>query len=185
MCKCKSVKILKIFFPAALLLFAAACAPAGGTAISPAVQKMLDKAAIEELVIEYYSQLGTGGKGFGDYYVEDSVLDVDGRIAKGREEIENLYIIAGEGEDAPTALGGTFRMLLTNILITVNNDSAKGDMFWIGIHAATPKALPVIIEHGRENDEFIKRNGQWYFKHRMITSDSGLSGIFVESYIQR
>ena len=176
---------MSMFFSAVLLLFAAACTNAGRTDVSPAVQELLDKAAIQELVVEYYSQLGTGGKGFGDYYVEDSVLDVDGRVAKGREEIENLYKMAGEGEDAPSALGGTFRMTLANILINVNGDSASGSMIWIGIHAAGPKALPSIIEHGRENDEFIKRNGKWYFKHRMITSDSGLSGIFVESYIQR
>jgi len=182
---CESTKILKTLFPVALLLFAAACAPAGQPAVSPAIQDLLDKAAIQELAVEYYSHLGTGGKGFSDYYVEDSVLDVDGRIAKGREEIENLYKAASAGEDSPTALGGTFRMVLANILITVNGDSAKGDMLWVGIHALTPKALPQIVEHGRENDEFVKRDGRWYFKHRMVTSDSGLSGIFVETFIQR
>jgi hypothetical protein len=181
----KSTKILKTFIPVALLLFAMSCAPAGQTAVSPAVQVLLDKTAIEDLVVEYYSQLGTGGKGFGDYYLEDSVLDVDGTVARGREEIENLYKRASAGEDSPSMQRGTFRMMLANILITVNGDSAKGDMLWVGISAATPKALPELVEHGRENDEFIKRDGRWYFKHRMITSDSGLSGIFAETYIQR
>lgn len=182
---CKSTKIFKMFFPAALLLFAAACTPAGGTASSPALQELLDKAAIEELLVDYYSQLGTGGKGFSDYYVEDSVLDVNGQIAKGSEEIENLYKLAATGTDSPTTRGGTFRMMLNNIRITVNGDSAKGDTIWVGIHSETPKSLPELIEHGRENDEFIKRDGRWYFKHRMITSDSGLSGIFAETFIQR
>ena len=76
-------------------------------------------------------------------------------------------------------------MLLNNIRITVNGDSARGDMIWMGLYSAAPKAMAEIIEHGRENDEFIKRNGRWYFKHRMVTSDSGLSGIFAETYIDR
>jgi hypothetical protein len=182
---CKSTKILKTLFPVMLLLLVAACTPAGQTAISPDVQKLIDKTAIEDLVIEYYSQLGTGGKGFADYYVEDSVLDVDGMVAKGRREVADLYKAAGADPEAPTARGGSFRMMLTNILITVNGDSAKGDMLWVGLHAAEPKALPVIIEHGRENAEFVKRDGQWYYKFRMITSDSGLDGIFVETYVPR
>ena len=158
--KYESTKILKTFFPIALLLFAAACAPAGQTATSPALQELLDKAAIEELLVDYYSQLGTGGKGFADYYVEDSVLDVDGTVARGREEIENLYKNAATGADSPSLMGGTFRMMLTNMRITVNGDSARGDMIWVGIHSPDPKAMPVLIEHGRENDEFIKRNGR-------------------------
>jgi hypothetical protein len=178
-------KILKPLFPVVLLLFATACVTTNTTtSISPAVQALLDKAAIEDMVLEYYSHLGTGGgRGFGDYFVEDSVLDVDGTIAKGQEEIENLYKRAGG--DLPTARGGTFRMLLTNIRVIVNGDSATGEMFWIGLYSATPKAMAEIIEHGREKDEFLKRDGKWYFKNRMVTSDSGLSGIFAETYIER
>jgi len=178
-------KILKTLLPVALLLFASACSPTDRTAESPALTELLDKTAIEELLVDYYSQLGTGGKGFADYYVEDSVLDVNGTIAKGREEIENLYKNAATGADSPSLMGGTFRMMLNNTRINVNGDSAKGDTIWVGIHSPEPKAKPELIEHGRENDEFIKRNGRWYFKHRMITSDSGLSGIFAETYIER
>ena len=181
----KSTKILKTFLPAALLLFMTACAASTTPALSPDIQALLDKTAIEELLVDYYSQLGTGGKGFGDYYVEDSVLDVNGRVATGREEIEDLYRQAAAGSESPTALGGTFRMMLNNMRITVNGDTAQGDMIWVGIQSPAPKAKPELIEHGRENDEFIKRDGRWYFKHRMITSDSGLSGIFVETFIQR
>jgi len=181
---CKSIKILKTLIPVALLLLVSACTPVGQTAISPEVQALLDRTAIEDLVLEYYSHLGTGGgKGFGDYFVEDSVLDVDGTVARGQAEIENLYKRAGG--DLPTARGGTFRMLLTNIRVKVNGDSATGEMIWIGLYAATVKAMPEIIEHGREKGEFVKRDGRWYFKNRMVTSDSGLSGIFAETYYPR
>ena len=185
MCICKSAKTLKALFPAALLMFAVACAPTVQTSVPPDVQELLDKAAIEELVMDYYLQLGGGGKGFSDYYVEDSVLDVDGTVAKGREEIENLYKLAATDTDSYTARAGSFRMMLNNMRIIVNGDSGTASMIWIGIHADNPKALAIIAEHGREKDEFIKRNGRWYFKYREITSDSGLTGIFAESYVPR
>jgi ketosteroid isomerase-like protein len=181
----KYTKILKILVPVTLLLFSAACATSIQTTVPPDVQELLDKAAIEELVMDYYLQLGGGGKGFSDYYLEDSVLDVDGTVAKGREEIENLYKLAATDTDSFTTREGSFRMMLNNIRIIVNGDSATGSMIWIGIHAHNPKAMAVIAEHGREKDEFIKRNGKWYFKYREITSDSGLTGIFAESYVPR
>jgi ketosteroid isomerase-like protein len=179
----KSKKILKTLFPVTLLLLITACTPVVQPAISPAVQETLDKIAIQDLMIDYYAQLGTGGKGFSDFFVEDSVLDVDGMVARGREEIENLYSAAAQ--DLPTAGEGTFSMLLTNLRINVNGDSATGDAIWVGLQAETVRSLPVVIEHGRENAEFVKRNGRWYFKNRIITSDSGLSGIFAETYIPR
>ena len=181
---CKSTKILKTFFPVALLLFAATCT-VSRTVDTSAIQELLDKAAIEELMVDYYSQLGGGGKGFSDYYVEDSVLDVDGSVARGREEIENLYKLAATDTDSATTRGGSFRMMINNIRINVNGDSATGTAIWVGIYSETAKAMAEIAEHGREKDEFVKRNGRWYYKYREITSDSGLTGIFAETYIQR
>ena len=178
-------KIFKTLFPFALLLFAATCTPAGQTAVSPDVQALLDKSAIEELMIDYYTQLGGGGKGFSDYYVDDSVLDVDGSVAKGREEIENLYKLAATDTDSATTRGGSFRMMIHNIRVSVNGDTASGSAYWVGIYSATPKAMAEIAEHGREKADFIKRDGRWYYKYREITSDSGLTGIFAETYIAR
>ncbi|MDR1726727.1 MAG: nuclear transport factor 2 family protein [Acidobacteriota bacterium] len=171
----------------ALALFASACsAPQGAApapaALAPEVQALLDKDQIGDLLTDYYTQLGTGGKGFGDYYVQDSVLDVNGQIAQGQEQIEELYKRAGEDS---VARKGTFRMMLTNITIDVKGDAATADMLWTGVNSETVEAAPVFIEQGREHDEFVKRDGRWYFKHRMITSDGGLSGIFKEKYQPR
>jgi len=179
------IKIFKMLCPATLLLFAAACTPAGQTAVSPDVQALLDKSTIEELMIDYYTQLGGGGKGFSDYYVDDSVLDVDGSVAKGREEIENLYKLAATDTDSATTREGSFRMMINNIRVSVNGDTATGSAYWVGIYSAAPKSMAEIAEHGREKAEFVKRNGRWYYKYREITSDSGLTGIFAETYISR
>jgi hypothetical protein len=44
---------------------------------------------------------------------------------------------------------------------------------------------PQILEQGREHDELVKRDGRWYFKRRVITSDGGLPAMFEKTYQKR
>jgi hypothetical protein len=143
---------------------------------------LLDRAQIEDLLVNYYTQLGTGGHDFSEYYVDDGILDVNGLVAQGRNPIEDLYKKAGE--ESP-ARKGTFRMLLNNIRIVVNDTSATADVIWTGVLSETVKSTPQFVEQGREHDELIKLNGHWLFKHRIITSDGGLTGIFEKTYKPR
>jgi hypothetical protein len=76
-------------------------------------------------------------------------------------------------------------MLLNNIRIVVNDTSATADVIWTGVLSETVKSTPQFVEQGREHDELIKLNGHWLFKHRIITSDGGLTGIFEKTYKPR
>jgi hypothetical protein len=143
---------------------------------------LLDRAQIEDMLVDYYANLGGAGRGFGSYYTEDGVLDVNGIIAHGRAGIEDLYKKTAEGTPR---LRGTFRMLLTNTKIVVRGDSATADAIWTGIRSETPKATPQFVEQGREHDELVKRGGQWLFRHRVITSDGGLPAMFEKTYRKR
>jgi len=143
---------------------------------------LTDREQIEDLLVDYYAQLGTGGHDFSEYYVDDGILDVNGLVAQGRKPIEDLYKKAGE--ESP-ARKGTFRMLLNNLKIVVDGTSATADVIWTGVISETVKSTPQLVEQGREHDELVKRNGRWYFKHRVITSDGGLTGIFEKTYKPR
>jgi hypothetical protein len=143
---------------------------------------LTDREKIEDLLVDYYTQLGTGGHDFSEYYVDDGILDVNGLVAQGRKPIEDLYKKAGE--ESP-ARKGTFRVLLNNLKIVVDGTSATADVIWTGVISETVKSTPQIVEQGREHDELVKRNGRWYFKHRVITSDGGLTGIFEKTYKPR
>jgi hypothetical protein len=169
-------------FALATLMLMASAMPAAAEHPATTLKTLLDRAQIEDLLVDYYGQLGTGGSDFSSFYVEDSVLDVNGLIAQGKKGIEDLY--KGAAQDSPTRKG-TFRMLLTNLKIVVNGASATADVLWTGINSETVKSTPQFVEQGREHDELVKRNGRWYFKHRVITSDGGLSGIFVKTYKPR
>ena len=143
---------------------------------------LVDRAQIEDLLVDYYAQLGGADRDLGSYYLEDGVLDVNGIVSRGRGPIEDLY--KRLTQQAPRQ-PGRFHMLLTNCKIVVNGATATADLIWTGVRSANPKATPQFVEQGREHDELVKRGGRWLFKYRVITSDGGLPPMFEKSYKER
>lgn len=145
---------------------------------------LLDRVQIEDLLDDYYAQLG-GGRGYGVYYTEDGILDVNGIIAQGRNAIDELYVKIEQPRLKSPVPRGTFHMLMTNPRIVVDGNTATADDIWTGIICDVVTAPPRFVEQGREHDELVKINGRWYFKHRYITSDAGLTSMFFPTYRQR
>jgi hypothetical protein len=143
---------------------------------------LLDRVQIEDILVDYYGNLGAGHRDFGSFYTEDGVLDVNGLEYRGRKAIDDLYTKLEQPSLLPR---GTLHMLMTNPAIRVNGDSATADVVWTGIISDAVKAPPRFVEQGRERDEFVKFGGRWYIKHRWITSDSGLPTMFEKTYKQR
>ena len=137
---------LRLIAVAAVMLGALG-APALAEQPSLTVNTLIDRAQIEDLRVDYYSHLGAAGGDFGNFYVADGILDVNGLVVTG--------------------------------------DAATADVIWTGVNSASVKALPQILEQGREHDELVKRDGRWYFKHRVITTDGGLPAMFEKTYQSR
>ena len=167
---------------AALALTAAAIPAIADESASASLTALLDRAQIEDMLVAYYGQLGSSRSDFGDYYVADGIIDVNGLVAQGKEDIEGLYKKIATGQPPPK---GTFRMLLTNLRIVVHGDTATADAIWTGVDSETVTAAPKFIEQGREHDELVKRGGHWLFQHRVITSDGGLTPMFEKTYKKR
>jgi hypothetical protein len=147
----------------------------------PTMATLLDRALIEDLLVDYYRDFSGDQRGFASFYVEDGILDVNGIIAQGKQAIDALY---AQNSGGP-ARAGLFRMLLTNIKISVNGPTATADAIWTGINDANVKATPRFVEQGREHDELVKRDGRWYLKHRWITADAGLPALYDKTYRSR
>jgi SnoaL-like domain len=143
---------------------------------------LLDRALIEDLLVDYYGGFSGDHRGFASFYVDDGILDVNGIVAQGKQAINELYANSGGG--APRR-PGVFRMLLTNIKVSVNGATAKADAIWTGIIDENIKAQPQFREQGREHDELVKRDGHWYLKHRWITADAGLPAMYEKTYQPR
>jgi hypothetical protein len=164
---------------AAGLLLGASAGPAFAEHPATTLATLLDRAQIEDLLADYYNHLGHGESSFGTYYAPDGVLDVNGLLAQGEKPIGELYKKIAAGSPP---MKGTFHMLLSNPMVVVNGDTATADLLWTGVLSETVQATPRVVEQGREHDELVKRNGRWYFKHRVITSDGGLQPMFEKLY---
>ncbi len=177
---CERSMLASAAFGVLALLGAAGAARAEYPAVT--LQTLLDRAQIEDMLVEYYGNLGGADRGFGSYYTADGVLDVNGIVGHGPQGIEELYKKIAEGSPRPR---GTFHMLLTNPHIVVNGDKATADLIWTGIESDTVKSPPHFVEQGREHDELVKQGARWYIKYRVITSDAGLPKMFEKTYKKR
>jgi ketosteroid isomerase-like protein len=167
---------------AAILLFLTPIQAIAGEKIVTQ-ETLLDRIQIEDILIRYYVDISSGsGHDLAQYYIEDAVFDVNGMIAKGREAISKMY---GGLDEENTFLGSRLHMLLNNPIITVDGDTATVWAIWSGVLNADINKPPTIVDQGREYSELVKRDGQWYFKTRYITSDSNLPAVWKDTYKPR
>ncbi len=154
------------------------------SAATAAAMAVRDRDQIEQLFVDYYSQLGAARHDFGAFFAPDGSVDINGMTAQGQAGIEALYKQAAD-ENPPRQ--GVFRMLLNNLRVTVDGETATADVIWTGIINVNIKDPPVFVEQGREKAELIKLDGRWLFKSRVVTADSGLDprSIFARSYKPR
>ncbi len=164
---------------AGAIAFSAAISAADAPPVT--AQTLIDRAMIEDLLVDYYAQLGSSNEDFGAWYVEDGILDVNGQVGKGKAGIAGIY----RDTAARTTRKGTFRMVLSNTKIVVKGDTATADMIWTGLNSETVTSPTTVEEQGREHDDLVKRNGKWLFKHRVITSDGGMPKELLKTYKKR
>jgi hypothetical protein len=139
------------------------------------LQTLLDKQQIQDMLVNYYTNLGKGKSDFGSYYLPDGVIDVNGLKGRGEAGIAEAYrkIAAGTPKRS-----GVFRMLLTNVSIVINGNAATADTLWTGLISPTLSGPPEFVEQGTEKDDLVKINGHWLFKLRVITSNAGRQAMF-------
>jgi SnoaL-like domain len=139
---------------------------------------LIDRAQIEDMLVDYYEVLSAGSTHFDSYYTDDAVLDVNGIVSRGKGPIDDLYKTIPKSK-------GTVHVLLTNPKIVVDGSSATADLIWTEVYSETHLAMPQIVEQGREHDELVKRGGRWYLKKRVVTNDGGLPATLEKYYKAR
>lgn len=139
---------------------------------------LIDRAQIEDMLVEYYEVLSAGTPHFDEYYTDDAVLDVNGIVKHGKGPIDDLYKTIPKSK-------GTVHVLLTNPKIVVDGNSATADVIWTEVYSETHGAPPQLLEQGREHDELVKQGGRWYIKKRVVTNDGGLPASLEKYYKAR
>ena len=187
----KSIGFLALSFCTLVFITAGEKIQSAPAEQAPEVTSLINRAMIENFMVDYYSHIGDSMFDFSQYFVADGVLDVNGIIAKGAEEIKALYVRAGGGAgaappaqepDAPPR--GRSNMQLTNLKIDVAGDTATAEMFWSSVESETLISPPSITEYGRDRTDLVKRNGHWLIRHRVVTSIGGMPEGELESYMK-
>ena len=141
------------------------------------LQTLLDKQQIQDMLVDYYTRLGKGNSDFGSYYLPDGVIDVNGLKGQGEAGIADVYRKVAAGTPKRP---GTFRMLLTNVTVVVDGDTATAQTLWTGLNSPTKAGPPEFVEQGTERDQLVKVKNHWLFKLRVITSNAGLQAMFAK-----
>lgn len=161
-------------------------APALAKAPRTTQANLLDRIQIEDLLVDYYQPLG-GGKqeNLADFFTDDGVIDVNGRVYSGHAGITQAYKDAGAANNGNPTFKGKFTMLMNNPRIEVKGNKATADVIWTGIVTAKPTDQPHFAEQGKEHDDFVKVDGQWLITKRIITSTGGLAPFYAVTYKDR
>jgi hypothetical protein len=176
----KSIHLRNLLATCVLMCGAITASAADAPPITAAT--LVDRALIEDMLVDYYAKLGSNEDDFSRWYTADGSIDVNGLTGQGKAGIAKVYeTIAAQGG----MTGGTFRMVLSNVKIVVNGNTATADCLWTGVLSKSVTAAPEVNEQGREHDELVKVNGKWLFKHRVITSDGGMNPALLKSYKKR
>lgn len=160
-------------------------APATAREPSPTVETLLDRIQIEDMMTAYYYNLGGGDPLlFEEYYTEDFVFDVNGKVYRGRQGLLDAY--HADQRDLPRpGPRGKSHMLIGNPLIVVNGGTATAQFLWTGFISDSVKGPPRLLEQGREYNVLVKRDGKWLIRKRTVISDAGLQDEFNAIYQPR
>jgi hypothetical protein len=170
------------------LVFMAACSKAPTTP-PPELTELVERAAIENLFNDYYSQFGPNGQhNFMSYFTANGRLEVNGLVANGLDEIKAMYAQAGasgEGK-APKAESavpeGISEMMYTNLKIQIQGDRAVATLLWHSVKSDRLTSGPKVTEYGRERTELVKQDGRWLISKRVILSEGGMPEGLLKSY---
>lgn len=139
---------------------------------------LLSRAQIEDVLTDYYALFGGGHGGFGSYFTENGVIDVNGIVRRGRKPIEDLY------KSIPPD-HGKINVTFSNLRITVQGDAASYHLVWTEFISESLTAVPHILEQGTDHGKLVKHDAKWLISCRVVTNDGGLPASLLKGYNAR
>ena len=128
------------------------------------LETLIERQNLQDLITRYYYNFGGTPESFANFYVEQGELILMGQPFKGREAIGRAY--TSPGGEAPRNF--SFNSLISNLLITVNGDTARAQLVWtenVVQKERDPVQQPF---QGREYSTFVKVDGKWMYLSREL-----------------
>jgi hypothetical protein len=169
---------MKLFALLSAVLLSACTSMAGRDANS----EVADRAAIIDLQHRYVLAMDYfDADGYAGVFTEDGVLDWARGEVKGRAAIRE-FMSSGtydlrkmnfapaktpDGREWPS----TVRHLVTNQVIEINGDTARGVSYWINYANNADRRKIEWLSFGSWDDQFVKIDGKWFFKRHTIYNE--------------
>ena len=138
------------------------------------LQRLMDRAEIEELATRYITALDTlDADMYVSVFTEDAVYDIEGQIVEGHDELRAIITGLLDGRARAEAEGRpVVNLYHTNVNPSVdilNGTEARYTAYWQTLRLGDDNAMRV-GGMGRIEDEVVKINGQWKIRTRVLTN---------------
>lgn len=136
---------------------------------APTPSELLDRAAIQNLVVKYTIALDTlDADMYASVFAEDAEFTFGGNTYKGRAEIRKIVTGLQERNAKQPADAPKMYHALSNTYVEfVNDHEARHRSYWQTIRG--PSSGPFTVgAMGRYEDTLVKRNGEWLIQKRQI-----------------
>ncbi|HUL83035.1 MAG TPA: nuclear transport factor 2 family protein [Gammaproteobacteria bacterium] len=137
---------------------------------------LVDRLQIQDLITRYYNNFGReNAENFADFYADDAELILGERHFKGRDGIMQAYGRApGQAPRPPPPPRYSFIVLIGNPLIVVHGQTATAQLVYTE-YVIEKQGEPVkVITQGKEYGTFVKVDGHWRYKTRLIKGGTEL-----------
>ena len=139
-----------------------------------ALQALLDRAEIEELVARYVHALDTrDADAYAGVFTEDAVYEIPGTVYRGRDAIRKIVTDLTQARE--TRLGNgeqpvDLYHVMSNSSIEILSESEARHVSYAQTVRAAEGGQFIVGFMGRYEDEIVKRDGRWQIANRRLVS---------------
>jgi len=132
-----------------------------------------DRIAVEDVMARYVWAVDSlDPEGYVAVFTEDAVIDSNGNVSKGREEIRTIVTSLIQRRDDNKAKGlptANLYHVISNVRITFPKPGeAVHQSYWQTVRRDTDGRMTAAAM-GRSEDRLVKRNGTWLIQWRTLT----------------
>jgi uncharacterized protein (TIGR02246 family) len=132
-----------------------------------------DRIAVEDVMARYVWAVDSlDADGYVAVFTADAVIDSNGSISKGREEIRNIVTSLIKRRDDNTAKGlptANLYHVISNVRITFPTPGeALHQSYWQTVRRDKDGRM-IAAAMGRSEDRLVKQSGKWLIQSRKLT----------------
>ena len=132
-----------------------------------------DRIAVEDVMARYVWAVDSfDADGYVAVFTEDAVIDSNGNISRGHEEIRKVVTNLIKRRDDNKAKGlpaGNLYHVISNVRITFPKaNEALYQSYWQTVRRDNDGRMTAAAM-GRSEDHLVKRNGKWLIQFRKLT----------------